>query len=397
MGNFKPGNPGCSCCDPACEELCFHVLGCGHDFEGVEIEVFETGVPGTILDSGFTDANGDVCFDMSAHAGDSLSYRAIPPDLTDFAELTNVLIGNWCGRTVEVNMPPATIAGVPAEGGGTVNVLFTKCNGSSPWATATTELKVLFDVEDTATTGSDGRAVLEGVADGSSAYYVRAYRPTDGTAFNSPTFILDPGECADVHIRLTDNDSLPCNPDTECTITIRTCEPGSDAIAKQCCEDCFPDTVSSALEVSDPEGVIFDGTGASLCDFTLDEFVASGGRFSTGWGAVRSLFLYSITCSGAGVTLRKSFPAFSWTCTITGTDPYGLPYTCYLRETGTGAAPGYDSGEITATSIVCDPFSATFDLPAKTWTYYRIIAGSYDLAHPCGTMTLPAHTITVIE
>jgi hypothetical protein len=52
------------------------------------------------------------------------------------------------------------------------------------------------------------------------------------------------------------------------------------------------------------------------------------------------------------------------------------------------------SGWVDATSYTCDPFSATFDIPALTLNGYVRGGCGYVLS---GTKTIPARTITVTE
>jgi hypothetical protein len=393
----KKNNPGQPCCAAACDDLCFHVIGCNADIVGATINVFVTGTPGTIIATGTTDANGEKCFALAAYSGSSLSYTVTPPDLTDFQARSGVLIGKWCGRTVEVTLPTAVVAGTPAEGGGTVNVLLTRCDGTTPWSGQLVEIKVSLTVETSGYTDSNGRVTLNVTANGSSAYYIRSYTTAPASQLNSATFVLSAGECADVHMRMTNNILIPCNPDLEAVITERTCTVGTDDAQKLCCSDCFPDTIPRYLDGTDPKGIVPDGSTASNCTFASDTLAFTPSVTGKIWDASRPAFYYSINCTGSGVVLRKVLNAFSLLCRMQGTDGFGLPYTCYLKDTGSAYGPTYDSGDITATSITCDPFSATFDMPAKTWSYYRILGGSYDFGSPCGTLTMAAHTITITE
>jgi hypothetical protein len=366
MSNFKPGNPGCSCCDPPCDELCFHAVACGHNYAGVEIRVFATATPGTILASGTTDTSGNICFDLAAHAGTSLSYRAIPPDLDDFGELTSVLIGNWCGRTIEVDIPPATVPGTPAEGGGTINVLLTRCDGTTPWSGQTVEIKVSLTVVTSGTTDASGRVTLNVTADGSSAYYVRSYTTSPTGNLNSATFILTAGECADVHMRMT-HTGLPCNPDTEAVITERTCSTGTSDTMRRCCEYCFPDTLPGRLFLSgvDAAGMINTGGGWSsvgTCDdVELDWYL----------GEWRATSVTPAACChnvdiGGGITWRAC-ARFVLRCKL---DAYGDPWIFLemladsYKTTSPGGGVCGHSYEVPATSITCDPFAATFDFPS---------------------------------
>jgi hypothetical protein len=392
MSNFKPGNPGCSCCDPPCDELCFHAVACGHNYAGVEIRVFATATPGTILASGTTDASGNICFDLAAYAATSLSFRAIPPDLDDYGELTNVLLGNWCGRTVEVDIPPATIPGTPAESSGTINVLLTRCDGTTPWSGQTVEIKVLLTVVASGTTDANGRVAFTVTADGSSAYYVRSYTTSPTGNLNSATFTLAAGQCADVHMRMT-HTGLPCNPDTEAVIVKRTCSTSTPDTPKRCCEHCFPDTLPSVLRVYDVDalGMINTGGGWSVsgtCDAVPIYYNPLGLYWAANGGAASECF-HDFDLGG-GIIYRQ-FARFQMTCKP---DAYGNPWI-YLKmgaESYKTAAPGeglcYHELEVPASSITCDPFAATFDFSSLPMAFI-----------PCTGRDglFPSQTLTVTE
>jgi hypothetical protein len=392
VGSFKKHNPGCPCCGAACADLCFHVTGCGSDIASATIDVFVTGSPGTIIATGTTDANGEKCFTLSAYSGSSLSYTVTPPG-TGFDPKTAVLVGNWCGRTVSVLLTPGTIAGTPSESGGTVNVLLTRCDGTTPWSGQLVEIKVSLSVITSGYTDANGRVTLTITADGSSAYYIRSYTTAPASQLNSATFILSAGECADAHMRMTNNMLILCNPDTEEVITERTCGGGTPDVRKTCCSYCAPETLASVLSLADPQAhlgsCVFGSTEVEMTGwFTYDDTIWRGFT-STG-------IYYTLTCSPTGFTLHKSSGWGVLRCGVSvPTPPFGS-YTCVLCETGTGNEAGY-SETVSSASATCDPLAMTFNMPAKTWTYYKQnpSTGAIDTSVSCGTVTMNAHTISV--
>jgi hypothetical protein len=389
VGSFKKHNPGCPCCGAACADLCFHVTGCRDDIQNATVNVFVTGSPGTIIATGTTDANGEWCEDLSAYSGSSLSYAVTTPG-SAFVAVTAVLIGNWCGRTVEVRLVPGTIAGTPAEAVGTVNVLFTRCDGTTPWASATVEIKVGLDVENSGTTNASGMVSI--VVPTGVAYYVRAYRPTDNSPLNSGTFTLSAGKCADALIRRSNDDMLPCNPDTEAVITVRDCTSGSPDVRKTCCSYCAPDTLASVLSVDDPQAHL------GSCVFGNVDLQVAGWytESDTRWDGFYGGMNYYLTCSPTGFTLRKASGWNVLRCMVSVPNPPFPPYTCYLCETGTGTAAFYNE-TVNSASATCSPLAMTFNMPAKTWTYYKFnrYTGAMDTSVSCGTVTMNAHTISV--
>lgn len=394
-----PAKP-CGCSVNTCDPTCFTVKACGVNANGATVDVYETNAPSVILATGNTNSAGKVCIDLTNHASKAMSASFSFGSGNDYAAKTTSLLGSPCGRSYTATLTPATDAATNAETNGTVNVTFTRCDGTTPWTNATVEIKVSFDVEGTGTTNATGQVsitVPTGVA-----YYVRAYRPTDNSPLNSGTFTLGAGKCADALIRRTNDDGTPCNPDTEAVITVRDCTPGEPGGLRVCCATCAPDTLPKYLAFSDPEGQQFTqpplGGGVAVCiktqvSGTLSFYTGTSWRNALSGTGNAGLLM---KCEAGGIYLEKNMTVYCREASSYGTDCfYGKRTLIPSPVPGGCTEAGFYVQRVLATSVTCDPFSATFDMPAQDFPGYYWSSTSGCVA--CGTKTVPAHTITVTE
>jgi hypothetical protein len=398
-----PAKP-CGCSVNTCDPTCFTVKACGVNANGATVDVYETNAPSVILATGNTNSAGRVCIDLTNHASKAMSASFSFGSGNDYAAKTTSLLGSPCGRSYTATLTPATDAATNAETNGTVNVTFTRCDGTTPWTNATVEIKVSLDVEGTGTTNATGQVSIT-VPTGVS-YYVRAYRPTDNSPLNSGTFTLGAGKCADALIRRSNDDGTPCNPDTEAVVTVRDCTPGVPAGDRQCCAPCAPDTIPTPLYLDDPGGwssFAADTNRPPVECTTVSESCTLTGSLGGSWSGTMPLpapvtlrggaARYIVTCRSDGVYLSKQVTAW-----VGFTDPYGYLCASYLYGTtifGKGQILTYS---VKATSVTCDPFSATFDMPEKIVPLVRASGlPPNQIPIACTNCTLPPHTITVTE
>lgn len=413
---FKKNNPGEPCCNgETCPETCFRVLGCCTPFSGATVTVFETGDPGTTLESGTTDANGEWCVDLSSYT--SLSLSVTVSDVGDFDELTEVLLGSVCGRTFEYTLDPTEGASSGTSGKLTVTFL---TEGGSPITGAVTAGKVL-RVDTSAEVGSafpdgSGVAVFTGLPIG-VALFVRS--PIGGGG-NGQNF--------DTTFTLTCEGSASAREGDEFgegqiwSFTSIDCTEGGPRL---CCPTCETTTLTESMCLSDPGGPASGGSGTSCAEvdcsettFTATltgthyysdcESVWTGGcsnasRYAecprgdkTGPIGGLSAIAYNMFCTDSGLYLQVDRFLY-----CESTDSYGNPERCGELCTLGGLPYPFgvkpvlkSSGLIAATSVTCSPFSATFDIPGYSINCYTKTGVIWVYS---GTRSFSARTITVTE
>lgn len=405
---FKKNNPGCPCCTVDCDTTCFKATGCLVPAEGATVEVFATGTPGTVLYSGTLDVNGEWCVDLTAHAGTSLSVTISYGG--DFQDLTEILLGNPCGRTYEFVLTP-----VPTAGGGgvagTINVNVVWCGfGPQP----DTDIQILGvntpptpnTLLASCTVDSLGNCTFTGIPTGIDiAIFVRM------TILGIPysrTYATWQLECeADVAI-VHDAQSV-CS--SSQTITQIGC---GESEEQHCCVTCTPELLPHSLCLTDEcagtsTSTGSDGFNARLCgacesaDTTLEyedsqgitcEFFNNGPGW---WGVYQeqdlpghpfpigaSYIEYRLICEVDHPTLQ-----IRHTVLCQAQDAYGRWKLCRGSNAGTVDSPCWT--DLPAESFTCDPFTATFEMPEFT-----INCTGFPLETNF-TRTIPARTITVVE
>jgi hypothetical protein len=426
MACKKKNTPAHPCCGVNCANTCFRVTACGSNANGANVQVYATNATNSILASGNTASNGVVCLGLGNWSTWSLGASATFGSGNDYTNASTMLLGNPCGRSYTLPLTPATDAATNAEANGTVNISFDRCDGVTGWANANAEVKVSLSVINSGVTDANGHVSITVAADGTNSYYVRVYRPTDNAPLNSGTFLLAAGKCADAAMRLSHN-ATPCNPDTEAVVTVRDCTAGLPGGQRLCCQDCSPDTLPKYLCISDPGGPEAYDANQAYCDcdqFTYTDTLSgvpfgstiavyTGGSLAVSrttppqiiysGGSQASAISYSMSCgpflppaSGLRLSVSRLYccsetDAYGRTviygCPVAG----GWPLFCPIESV---VSCQKSSGWVDATSYTCDPFSATFDIPALTLNGYVRGGCGYVLS---GTKTIPARTITVTE
>jgi hypothetical protein len=397
----KKNTPAHPCCGVNCANTCFRVTACGSNANGANVQVYATNATNSILASGNTASNGVVCLGLGNWSTWSLGASATFGSGNDYTTASTMLLGNPCGRSYTLPLTPATDAATNAEANGTVNISFDYCDGVTGWANANAEVKVSLSVINSGVTDANGNVSITVAADGTNSYYVRVYRPTDNAPLNSGTFLLAAGKCADAAMRLSHN-ATPCNPDTEAVVTVRDCADGLPGGQRICCASCAPDTLPRYLCFTDPEGRQFTppplGGGVAVCsDASVTDTLSYypgiyWGYFLAGSGNASLL----MKCEAGGIYLEKNMTVYCRESSAYGTDCYfGKRTLIPFPVPGGCTEAGFYVQRVLATSVTCDPFSATFDMPSQDFPGYYWSTTSGCVA--CGTKTVPAHTITVTE
>jgi hypothetical protein len=406
---WRKNNPGCPCCIEDCPETCFRVLGCCTPFEGATITVFETGDPGTTLESGTTDANGEWCVDLSSYT--SLSLSVTISNVGDFDGITEVLLGSPCGRTYEYTLDPT-----PDTGGGTSGTLtvtlvdedgFPVTSGTAYVVDPANPLSFVAS----ASMGPGGVVTFTGLAV-PDTYFFRG-----PNLQNFPQFTLECEGSADAKY-------ADLGVGQEWTFVGIDCGEGAPRL---CCPTCETTTLAESMCLTDPGGPE-SATGGfeAYCaevDCAETEFTTMllgthyGSDCESVWnggcnnaspyaecprgdktGPIGGLtaVAYNMFCTDAGLYLQVDRFLY-----CESTDAYGNPVRCgELCTLGGlpypfGVKPVFkSSGLVAATSVTCSPFSATFDIPGYSINCYTKTGVIWVYS---GTRSFAARTITVVE
>jgi hypothetical protein len=404
---WRKNNPGCPCCIEDCPETCFRVLGCCAPFEGAAISVFETGAPGTVLESGTTDANGEWCVDLSSYT--SLSLSVTVSDVGDFDGLTEVILGSPCGRTFEYTLEPSESTGGGTSGTLTVTLVdedgFPVTSGTAYVVDPADPL----DFVASATMNGSGVVTFTGLTV-PFTYFFRG-----PNLQNFPEFTLECEGSADAKYAFLGEGQEWTFVGIDCT------EPGP----RLCCPTCETTTLPESMCLTDPGGPEAGGSGlfCAEIDCAETEFTAtllgahyasdcesvwSGGCSNASAYAVcprgdivgpiggLSAIAYNMFCTDAGLYLQVDRYLF-----CESTDAYGNLVRCGELCTLAGAPYPFgvkpvfkSSGLIAATSVTCSPFSATFDIPSYSINCYTKTGFVWVYS---GTRSFDARTITVVE
>lgn len=399
----KKNGPGkCYCCAiPPCP-VCLRVVACstlttGERFPitGATVSITEFG-KSTVLDSGLTNSAGEFCSDKlgpQAAARKDLQYT-VSYRPTDYRTASAIIRYPWCGTTTVVGLDP----GVDGVSGtyGNLSVTLRRNDGSlvtSGQSRIYRPTNLVFPVA-TSNHNALGIATFFGLPVGEPLLFNSG--PTSGASQNFPQFTLT----CEGSAQAKEGDEFSVG--QTWSFTSIPCNAGDRA----CCETCFPDTLPATLTLTDPAGRV--GTILGACSFvsrtvaltysqTWDFGWQCNGGNGAGWGFRQAGAFgeppiktqYVMRCTPTGPTLH--FLTRMDACTL----PTGCPpsRTCTCR-----VALDFCAG-IPATSYTCDPFAATFDVPART--YDCVCESIFDIGPgtrpACGPVTVPAHTITITE
>jgi hypothetical protein len=396
---LKTASPACPCCEGPCAPTCFTVTACGKPAEGATVTVKTAG--GTTVASGTTDADGRWCVDLSSFTGQTL-YATVDYRPADYFQLKGVLLGNFCGKAVAYTLAPGSDT---CTDRGMVHVRVEDCDGN-PVSGAHVSIRRSFDgsLITGGTTGAGGEITWHITAP--SAIRVDVVKAWGGGTQTVATPDLSLTCTADITFRLSAS-----YPATHCDDEVAVTQ--TDAAAPEtrcCCLDCAPaDSLACTLDLDDPYGKSADGQACTdpygrpangpQCDLDgIPRTIASTTPqtwtgTSTGVPVGASVADYTMTCTGAGLTLRKRL---DFACC----DDWCAALPCCVRDPDHGHKLGirYEH-TVTATSVTCEPFAATFDFPAASFPLFQMVRDAYggEAAVPCGTIELPEHSVTVTE
>jgi hypothetical protein len=351
--------------------------------------------------TGTTNSSGNVSLNLAGYSGQTL-YSFVSYQTANFALYTNVLLGNFCGRSYVYTL--STLSDTLGSTCGQLVIQTRRCDGTTANASKSyTAVKWnggTYSPYATGTTDASGNATLTGLTYGGAndIYRVTVTDAVGGIVTTDIT--LTNANCsATVLFRMAIVSSSPCAT-SQFTITYNS---GGGALYKRaCCNSCFPTTIKGSLYLHDPYGgtIYSPPTGIGSCGTTCgscnisNDITKDGPGGDNGWSwtflnPYSHLDSYSMSCNGISATLSYQ----NW-YSLNGGQGTGA-YHC-------GPTIGffnYDSvyGSVTAATFSCSPFSATFSIPSRTLTCFR--AGQYPWSPVtvCGSVTIPARTITVYE
>jgi hypothetical protein len=163
-----------------------------------------------------------------------------------------------------------------------------------------------------------------------------------------------------------------------------------------CCSACAPYAIPSSLHMHDPYAGIVNfgalsgpGSCTSICGSCVyqNDLTLTGANSGSAWywGTTSSSYNphstndnWSMVCSGSTVTLN--YQNWFQMAYYGGGGSYACP---------TGLATSH-AGTVTASSVSCSPFVATFAIPSFSFN-------CSNSSGVCATITIPAHTITIYE
>jgi hypothetical protein len=205
---------------------------------------------------------------------------------------------------------------------------------------------------------------------------------------------------------------------------------GGGPTRRLCCGSCWPDTLPTPMSLSDPSGRLTatkDAYGSTSCTLSsLTRSLTPYSRPGLGCNArlslipapvglcfdrptcldnfldeeyipssidpteYRSAAAYYLYCDETDDTIRLDVLCGGKCWVLCNDAPCGAPPSQTWRLRALSVVPA-SWKSITPTSLVCDPFSATFDVPAYSFT----LAACSPCGESAGTFSWPARTITV--
>jgi hypothetical protein len=362
----------------------------------------------TVVGTGTTNSAGVCTINLSAYSTTYSLTVSVSFEPTYYQQYTNVLLGSQCGRSYQYILNP-----ISYRSGATCGQVIVKtfdCDGVTPYGGINVYLYQSGSIGPIATgttNATTGVYAFTGLTIG--AVYSLKAGPTPRGQANQITssFTLTCAEEAD----FTFNSTYPFVPSgTSCPASYTlTSLAGSTNLT--CCADCNPITVPQTLTLVDPNQpksgkfIFGSGTPAVSCGTQSVALSTTSLGPCADWAFGEPDVSYRMLCTGSGVTLTVGYGILCGYA-ITGNyygcgtfDPTvnGFGYSYNLHAQFVTYSP------VTATSVTCSPFSATFSLPAKTLTLYRpnavgIVNGQTIYTFTaCDSYIIPARTITVHE
>jgi hypothetical protein len=410
MACKRKGTPGSPCCGtPVGCESCFTIRGCnGEALPGALVEVYQPPAPfgdGSLVDSCTTASDGRCCIDFGVLGFFSgLKATVTPPDTTQYRILNQALMPQNCGREYTY----ALAAGSEATGSGVSGRVSVTANWCSFGLHSPTTIQIK-RVSDGALLGtaSSGTAVFNSLPLGvaleifvgmtvAGVFYGRTY----------PSFTLT----CEASVLITHDAAAACSHAQ--VVTPIGC---GSAAQRVCCKACGLRTIPTLLDMDDPANLdplvgdpgsnaSFPNPSASCGDRGASALALSSyGASWTRSGPTQ----YQMNCEADGSVVLSKRAGPIW---VSAANPYGAElcaswHSGLPQPFGYPAAPqSFEWDRIPASAVTCNPFSATFLMPARAVQLWirRFVGtnggtGSSALLYPCGICTVGSHTIVVTE
>lgn len=411
---FKRGNPAYTCCPTLCGNTCWHALnGCtGGIATGTTIEVYKDGT----------------CGNVTVTVLDCDTGLPISGMFVNIYEASNIVTPIGGGTTNASGV--VVVTGIPS---GTTIKIRTFKSGQGDWITgnigpvvcsATVTIYHQTDsilgpcaTPPTVNLNPTGREVVaSGTVNGSGDYCV------DLSAYVGQTLKWDAGflpGCFRQGSGIILGD--PCGRTINLVFMpdeIGTCWPYHCG-SRFCCSACtcpLPgrmklfDTVLKPFGSMGPPGTYHDCGDCDQYISVSGETILQRSRnypvwwdcdptwYTGGIGSRQCVPTYTLTCEGSQVFLGTGM---CLQCSWQNRDAYGNVTTIWGCGKGPPIGVGLvyakcEGAKVAATSLTCNPFSATFDIPAIVADCFVWNGWSGTYAECVGTITQPARTITVV-
>ena len=398
MPKWKKRQPGCPCCTDGvtCALTTFTITKCcGTVAVGATVTVKNGS---TVVGTCTTNSSGVCTIDLSAYISVYSLTVTVSYQPTYYQQYTNVLLGSQCGRSYQYTLQPIYST---TGGCGSVTVRTLQCDNATPYGSVPVSLRLTGSgslVASGTTDATTGVYTFTGITTGTS--YTVVGTSGRGELISSAPFTLACNE--DVRLRYSATYPPACSsPNYTNTATSGT------VTYWNCCSDCDPITVPQSLTLTDPNqpktGGLNprSGTPAVACGtqsvvLSITDAVSC---YRWSWQGVT----YIMACTGSGITLTVVHSVLCgyaiagnfYGCGTFDPTLNGFGYSQLLGPQLATYAP------VTAASVTCSPFAATFNLPSKNLTMYQPNAVGYVLGQPiytftaCSSYTIPARTITI--
>jgi len=392
----KRNQPGCTCCTPAACTTIIHVNACFAPAVGASITVKTAG--GTIVATATTNSSGDASVNLAGYVGQTL-YAYVTYMLTDYNPYTGVLLGNFCGRTYFYTLDP--ISDTVGASCGTISITTTQCDGftllgGKAWTLQKASAGGWSTYATGTTDATTAKSTVTGLTYGGAYDYYR-FLVTDAVGgVTGTTIILTSTNCvASCLMRMATSSRLPCTTPQD---SIAYSGGGGISYQRVCCSACAPGSTHRILYFHDPypSSPVMSSTGTcgTGCSFSPASVTPMSYTYNPNqWCCPTGPYDYScLSCNGSTVTL---FYSKRYKCSNVQPRILSSQWWSCGADANYGFGVVGISGTVNASTLTCSPFSATFNIPATTINCYK--QTSTTPMPVCGTILVPAHTITITE
>jgi hypothetical protein len=433
MGGWKKHQPGCPCCAGPCTTT-IHVTACCVAANGATVTVKTAG--GTTVATGTTNSSGDASVVLTGYVGQTL-YAFVSYSTANYLPYTGVLMGNFCGRTYNYDLQPAS--DTFCNTCGTITITTTQCDGTTllggkAWTLQKASAGGFTTYATGTTDATTAKSTITGLTYG-GAFDGYRFLATDATGgVTGTSILLTSTNCAaKCLMRMSTSSRFPCTTPQD---AITYSGSGSQFTNQRgCAPYCAPVTIPGNLTLYDPQAMpgISAGDVPAQADYypAYRAFGSCGGApftfapcdlYSIGFGTLYSdgFQINTAGTNNAGCYPYWDLPIYNYSASVyngdyvilaryrmsfTSSGPqlqvgrihgafYDSSHSCNNSNDSSASVLGMQFGTLLtaiAASVTCSPFSATFNLPSYTVPLYHFGWPAY----LDGSYTFPARTITV--